>query len=253
MKLAMMQPTFLPWQGYFALLRAADQFVYLDDFQFCRSTFHHRNRVIYPGGRADWITVPVSRAAGLGTPIAGAAPAIAEPWLSKTLGSLRQSYAKCAHFVALYPPLEALLQRPHASLADLNIALIDWMRDLLGIHTPCARSSALAVTGQRSARVLAILRHFGADTYLSARGAFGYMREDGIFPVPDVQVCFQRFTPPPYPQRQVNDFVPYLSALDALFQVGPAGTLALLDQGQGAYDDWARMMAEEATCTSDPE
>jgi hypothetical protein len=92
--------------------------------------------------------------------------------------------------------------------------------------------------------VVELLAWVGADAYYSARGSFEYMREDGVFPLPDVPVFFQRFVPQPYPQvGSPGSFVPYLSVLDALMNVGAAGTADLIERGTVEWTDWGGMVA----------
>ena len=60
MKVAMMQPTFLPWLGYFELIMKADKFIFLDDFQFVYRSFHRRNRILL-NGKEQALTIPIDR------------------------------------------------------------------------------------------------------------------------------------------------------------------------------------------------
>jgi hypothetical protein len=106
--------------------------------------------------------------------------------------------------------------------------------------------------GQRSARVLDLLRRTGARTYLCARGSFEYMTEDQLFPVDDIDVRFQDFAPPPYQQRRADGFVSHLSVLDALFEVGVGETRRLVLAGQRAWTPWRAMPAMTAATRAAP-
>src|SRR5947209_19787967 len=80
-RVALMQPTFLPWQGYFALIAAADVFVLLDDFQFVRRSFHQRNRLYFLHEGPATVSVPVAHAAGGNEPpLSQARPTIDAKW-----------------------------------------------------------------------------------------------------------------------------------------------------------------------------
>ncbi len=133
----------------------------------------------------------------------------------------------------------------------MNIAFIRLVARLLELEPAWTRSSELGSTGERSERVLDLLRRAGAATYLCARGSYGYMQEDGVFPVDDIEVTFQDFAPQPYPQRRTDEFVSHLSVLDALFEVGPAETRRLVTAGQRVWTPWRAMPAmTAATCAA---
>ncbi|MGQ0553122.1 MAG: WbqC family protein [Planctomycetota bacterium] len=248
MKLAMMQPTFLPWQGFFALAASADTFLLLDDFQFSRQSWQQRNRLFTGREAVGWFTVPVDRHAGAGTGAgAGAWPTLREarpmldPFRKKFLATLRQSYARAPHTADVLGRVEAWIGREYESLAALNIAFIEDVLALLEIRTRVLLASQVGHAGTRSAVVDDLLRRTGATTYLAARGSFGYMREDGVFPRAGLELRFQHFAPQPYAQVQSQAFVPYLAVLDALLQVGPAATRALIEQGQRPFQSWEEL------------
>jgi hypothetical protein len=241
---ALMQPTFLPWLGYFALMRAADVFVVLDDFQFVRRSFHQRNRLFLGKDRFDWVTVPVEHRGDQEVTLASVAPRLKE-FRGKLLGSLRHAYAGTAHLRALLPEIERWIGAEHASLAELNVGFLRMCAAWLGIETPLVSSASLGSDGTRSARIADLLRRAGARTYLSARGAAGYMIDEAVFPLPDVVTVFQAYEPAPYRQAQATTFVPYLSALDAVLQLGPDGARAALEAGERPFVSWGEVVAQQ--------
>ena len=243
-RVAMMQPTFLPWQGYFALMAQADLFVFLDDFQFSRRSYHQRNRLLKGGGRWGWLTLPVEHT-GAGRPALDQVRATPDAATRrKMLESIRHAYATAPFFDSLFGWIEKWIEEPWPHLAAMNEAMIVHCARLLGIETPVAHSSELEGGGKRSARIAALLEATGARTYLAARGSAAYMLEDGVFPLEGVTTLFQDFEPRPYPQRGVTAFVPYLSVLDALFQLGPDATRRLIVRGQGAFVEWSTLAAD---------
>ncbi len=238
-RVALMQPTFLPWQGYFALVAAADLFVFLDDFQFVRRSYHQRNRLFLAGDRHGWVTVPAAHAGTRPRPaINEVRPDPEGTFGKKLLATLRHAYRPTPHFDGLYPEVEDWIGRRWPDLAALNVAFIELVCRRLGIDGRLRRSSEIDVSGRRSTRLAELLEATGAGTYLAAWSSFDYMREDGVFPLPGVATAFQRFTPQPYPQAQSAAFVPYLSVLDALFQVGDAATRRLVAAGQRGFVPW---------------
>lgn len=246
-RVVLMQPTFLPWQGFFGLARRADILVFLDDFQYSRQSWQQRNRIFVGPDRADWITIPVDRHAGATEwPTLLEARPLLEIFPKRFLRTVKQTYARAPFLETVAPMLDAWMGIEHASLAALNIDFATRVMALLGIAPDIRRSSQVGFDGKRSQAVADLLRRTGARTYLAARGSFAYMKEDGIFPVAGVETVFQRFEPQPYAQRQSRTFVPYLSVLDALLQVGPDATRALVDAGEKPFDSWKTMVAGAA-------
>jgi hypothetical protein len=252
-----MQPTFLPWQGYFGLVAAADVFVVLDDFQFQRHSFHQRNRIRLADGTESWISVPVGHTGGGAgdgdLPTLGeAAPVVDAKWRRRLKATLDQSYGRAAHHAAVRGPIDEWIDTPFASVADMNIAFIQLVAGVLRFEPAWRRSSEIGSSGQRSERVLDILRRAGARTYLCARGSHEYMAVDGVFPVDGIDVVFQDFRPAPYPQRRADAFMSHLSVLDALFEVGADETRRLVLEGQRAWTPWRAMPAMTAATRADP-
>jgi hypothetical protein len=234
-----MQPTFLPWSGYFALVDAADVLVFLDDFQFRRRSWHHRNRIFATPGQAAWITVPAehtgsdSRAA-----INRTVPVLDTRFKGTFRGMLQQGYGRSDHLEELMPSLTTWIESDWAYLADLNIAFIELVFRLVGIETKTLRSSDVGSAGRRSARLADLLRRVGAGRYVSAAGSRDYMAEDGVFPLAGVETCFQDYEPVEYPQQGADQFVPQLSVLDLLLQVGPDRALDTIRAGNRPFRPW---------------
>jgi hypothetical protein len=243
MDVAMMQPSFLPWLGYFELALKADRFVLLDDFQFSVQSWHQRNRLFVSPGKADWVTVPVLRAS-FGQPLNETRIDESKPWRTKTWKRLAQSYSKAPHFATVGPLVRAWLETPAASLGEMNVAFVRMVMSLLGADTEVLMSSATGTRGERSQRVLDLLRFCEADRYLCARGSFDYMRDDCVFPVEGIEVLFQDFRVEPYPQiSSPDEFVGYLSIVDALMNVGADETARLVAHGTGHWLGWDEMLA----------
>jgi hypothetical protein len=230
MKIAIMQPTFLPWVGYFDLIDRVDRFVYLDTVPFTRQSWQHRNRIKTAQG-LQWLTLPVNASASEKTPIRDVTlgPVKAE----KLCRSIEQSYARAPHFAALWPRFQPWLKQmtPGANLADLNIGLIETACEFLGLETPRLRASALTPADGRVERLIAVTRELGGSLYLSPMGAAGYLAEaPEAFPAAGLELAFQAYEHPAY--RQL--FPPFAAGcgfLDLLFNAGP-DALALLRGGR---------------------
>ena len=237
----MMQPTFLPWAGFLALIDTCDTFVLLDDFQFQRHSFHHRNRLFVSGDQPGWVIVPVEHAKSDSFPqINQVRPVLQPRFRKKFLRLVQQNYGKTPYYDLVMPPVASILERDWGSLADLNISLIECLAALLDISATFQRSSTLGVQGKRSERVAELLRRLSASTYLASAGSEEYMRADEVFPLAGVDTYFQQYVPAQYVQRQARVFVPYLSVLDMLLQIGPDQGRDRVREGDRGFIDWHR-------------
>jgi hypothetical protein len=222
---AIMQPTYLPYLGYFHLIAAADVFVFLDDVQFARRSWQQRNR-IQAAGAEVMLSVPVQKTER-DAPIRDIEVAEAEPWREKHLASIRHAYARRPHFAEGMAFLEAELGRPTTRLADLNCGLIESAARKLGLAPQFVRAGALGAPGQRSEHLLAICRAVEATDYLSPEGSHDYMDDDGLFAAAGFPVRFQGFVEVAYPQGH-EPFTPYMAFIDAVMNLGWEGTAALI-------------------------
>ncbi len=224
---AIMQPTYLPYLGYFQLIAAADVFVFLDDVQFARRTWQQRNRILGASGEL-MLSVPV-RKTEREAPISEIEISDAEPWAQTHLASIRHAYARRPHLAVGLAFMEAHLASPPTRLADLNCRLIEAAAIKLGLSTPFIRASTLAAPGHRSEHLLAICRAVDATEYLSPMGSHDYMIEDGVFATGGLPVRFQGFQDIAYPQGH-EPFTPYMAFIDAVMNLGWAGAAALISE-----------------------
>jgi len=115
---------------------------------------------------------------------------------------------------------------------------------MMGLNREFRLSSQCNSGLPRSERVVDLLRWCDATVYLCARGSFNYMYDDGVFPVNGIDVLFQNFLPPTYPQCAARGkFIPYLSFLDMLFNIGPAAARELVETSSNNWLTWDDMVA----------
>ncbi len=217
MKVAIHQPQYLPWLGYFDKLDRADQFVILDDVQFKKNDWQNRNRIKTASGW-QWLTVPVlhrfpQRISEVR--IDGAAP-----WGRKHWRALLANYGGAPAFAPHRSFFESLYARDWQLLVELSLAALGYLVDALGITTKLVLASALDLPApaDASVRLAAICRALGADTYLSGAGGRDYL-DLAPFDRAGVRVVFQAFACPVYPQR-FGAFEANLSIVDLLFNCG---------------------------------
>ena len=218
MKCAIMQPTFLPWAGYFNLMASVDVFVFLDDAQYQKSSWHNRNRVPV-NDVPHWLTVPVQHQA-LSQSILDTVIDPQPVWRQKMLRQLTQLYAKHPYRSELESFTALIADTAYTSLAELNIALITMVAGKLGLSCKLRRSSAMNCAGIRTERVLAILAEVGATAYLSPQGAKDYLTEDGFSLQNKFTLSYQEFMANAYPQLKSSQFIEKLSIVDVVMNIG---------------------------------
>lgn len=210
-RVAIMQPTWLPWIGWFDLMDQVDHFVLLDDVAFSRQSWQQRNRVKLPGG-LHWLTVPVRTAGRLGAPIGDIE--IADPrFFTRHVRTIEQGYAGAPGLGRVRPALRALTA-DWTLLVDANLALVDLLRGWLDVHTPMTRASRLGGAGDRVERLVALCRQLGADTYVTPPGALAYLATEAApFAAAGIEVVVHAYAHPTYAQPH-PPFAPYASAID---------------------------------------
>lgn len=217
---AIAQPTFLPWLGWFDLADQADFLVLLDDVAFSKQSWQQRNRIKTPDG-LSYLTVPIRTAGKFGQRICDT-EIISDRFVNKTLRTVAQNYRRAEHFERYFPEFSVVLEKSVASgnLCALNCGLIDWLATQLGVATPSVRSSELGVGGKRGNHVAMLCELVGAETYISPAGAEDYLIDDRAeFDQRAIAVELHVYEHPVYRQC-FQPFEPYASAIDLLLNEG---------------------------------
>ncbi|HLP61300.1 MAG TPA: WbqC family protein [Candidatus Deferrimicrobium sp.] len=215
---AIHQPNFMPWLGFFYKWSKADLMVFLDDVAFTKGSYINRTR-IRDAANEQWLTIPVHQKGRLNQPIAETGIKNDLPWRDSVLGKLRSCYGKARYFKNYFLGFEAVIMKEHLLLAGLNIELLQWLAGLLEIKTPWVLSSSLeGVSGKATDRLVSICRQLGASAYLSGFGGQKYQEEEE-FKKHHIELAVYDFQHPVYPQRG-EEFIPGLSIIDLLFNCG---------------------------------
>lgn len=210
MLVAIHQPHYLPWLGYLEKMAQADLFIVLDHVQFERGNYQNRTQ-IRVNGAAHWLTVPVvqrSQKERIDEKLIDTR----QDWDANHFETLRRAYGNAA-----VAPLRPIYETPWERLAELNDAMLHFLRAAFSIHTPLVYSSELGVQGAKSELVLNLCKAVEADALLVGLGGSRHYLDRGAFAAAGVELVFQEFTHPVYPQRGPGAFIPGLSAVDFLF------------------------------------
>ena len=213
------QPNFIPWIGYFYKIAKSDTFVILDDVQFTKNSFINRNKIKTPSGE-QWLGIPIIQSGKFGQNINQCQIQNQEIHLSKITKSIKLNYAKCEFFDWLYPDLQTILNKKDQTLVSANVALISTILNLLEIKTPFMLASDLHnIEGESTERLISICKELNADKYLYGFGAKNY-QEDELFRNAGIELKKNAFIHPDYKQLW-GEFIPNLSIIDFLFNIGP--------------------------------
>ena len=218
MIVAVHQPQYLPWIGYFDKMRRADAFCYLDDVQYKKNEWQNRNR-IKTAQEWQWLTVPVHYR--FPEKINEVRINNTTNWKKKHLQALVTNYSRAPYYKTYISMFEDIYSREWEFISELNIHLIECLREALQLmEKNTAISSALDLREEPTDRLIDICKALGADTYLAGQGAAGYMDVDR-FEKSGVKVITQDVKHPVYPQL-FKGFQSHLSIVDLLFNCGPA-------------------------------
>lgn len=166
---AIMQPYFFPYAGYFRLFYAADLFVVLDSVQFPRRGWVHRNQFTDANGEKQWLTLPLTKADRDSTHISDLKfhPDAPQLFVEQT-----RRFPCFANIAQQFPDLHALLVNFHESPCEYLVSTLKWTAQHLGIAKPMVRASELAVSDELKGqeRILEIAGAVGATRYVNPPG-----------------------------------------------------------------------------------
>lgn len=220
MNAVILQPSYIPWRGYFDQIRKADLFIFYNDVQYDKHGWRNRNQIKTSQGK-QWITIPVhSKGVTAGVPICDVKIDWSKPWNQNHLKALTFAYKKAPHFEACSDWLNSVFERHDEFLADFTIWLtIDIARRMGISQTRFMNSSDIPnITGQKTDRLIQILQHVGATHYISGASAKDYM-EPTKFQEAGITFEYMQYNYPEYPQLY-PPYDPYITILDLIFMTG---------------------------------
>jgi hypothetical protein len=223
---AILQSNYVPWKGYFDLIRAVDEFILYDDMQYTRRDWRNRNRFKSPAG-VRWLTVPV-HVKGRYLQRIDETLVSDQDWASKHWSTLCTWYGR-APFFERYRPLleETYLGMTEPRLSGINRCFLELLMELLGIATPITWSTEYAASGDKTERLLSLCQAAGATCYLSGPAAREYLQED-LFQAQGIEVRWMNYEGYPEYAQMFPPFDHHVSVLDLLFNVGDEAPRYLL-------------------------
>jgi hypothetical protein len=226
MKIAIHQPNYLPYLGFFDKMNKADIFVIYDDAQFNKEDFHHRNKIrIYQGWK--WLTIPVDKRVAPINEIkirndVGNWKGI--NWTNAHFNEIKNNYKNTPYYKNYDGEIKKIYENMFAKLIDLNVSLIMLVKRAFNINTKIIFSSNLINKGEvdptsrSSERLIEIVKALSGDVYLSGPAGRDYL-DVSQFGKNGIKVEFQDFKHPVYKQHY-DEFISNMAAIDALFNIG---------------------------------
>lgn len=219
-RIAILQPSYIPWLGYFDQINRVDTFIFYDDVLYTKNDWRNRNKIKTANGTA-WLTIPVSIKNRLKNYLLIKDVALVDTnTLKKHLKTIELNYKKSPFFKEFYAAITPLFNAPYQLLADLNISIVKAISEFIGIKkVNFLRSSDLNIVNENPTdRLINICKKLKATHYLTGNSAKNYLGEK-IFAENGIILEYQEYKHPNYKQLWGN-FVPYLSVIDLIFNEG---------------------------------
>jgi len=219
MIVAIHQPNYLPYLGFFDKMNKSDIFVIYDDAQFNKEDFQHRNRIrIHHGWKYLAVPVEKKRIPIKNIRIKNELVLKGMTWQETHLKNIRENYKDAPYYKLYDDHLEKIYSDEYDQLVDLNMSLIHFLKDIVGIKTKIIFASELGFATKSTERLVNITESLGGTAYLSGPAGRSYL-DVSLFERRGIRVKFQDFKHPVYKQRY-KGFIPNMSAIDVLFNIG---------------------------------
>ena len=215
MRLAIMQPYFMPYIGYFQLINSVDKFVIYDNIQYTKKGWINRNRIL-ANGKDQLITLPIKKDSDYLNVVERE---LSESWdkdKSKMLNVIKASYNKAPYFQETFELISKCLNNPEANLFRFIYDSIVLINNHLEIKTPIIISSTIDAdhTLKSQDKVLSLCKEQNADIYINSIGGVELYDKE-TFKQNNIKLNFIKSNPIQYKQFN-NEFVSWLSIIDVL-------------------------------------
>ena len=227
-KIAIMQPTYLPWSGYFGLMHYVDIFVLLDSVQFERRSWQQRNKIKTDLGE-KLLTIPVIKKGKRDQLINEVLIDKNNEFNNQHINLIKQHYSKAPFFKENFEKIFYSDLYNKKFLHEITITSILTIRDLLGIKTKIYKSSDLDIEGKKDNLLASICTSLNSNEYISPVGSKNYLDKSTIFAKKNITINYFKYNHPVYKQMYSN-FISHLSVIDIIFNCGEK-TLDLIEAG----------------------
>ncbi|TLD40954.1 MAG: hypothetical protein JETT_2789 [Candidatus Jettenia ecosi] len=222
------QPNYLPWLGFFYKITQSNVFVFLDNVQYSKGSYQNRVQICL-NKQPFWLTQPV-RIRGYSRALTKEIKFADVLWAKKHMETIRYAYGKHPYFKDIKPFME-LYSHEIENQSEFNMKATSLICQLLGIETKLVIASQLDLPKINNAteRIINITKCVEGTTYLSGEGGKKY-QDESLFEKAKIGVKYSGFVPKPYPQFGCSNFIPGLSIIDAICNMGKAGVSSIMHQ-----------------------
>jgi len=215
---AIHQPNFMPWLGYFYKIWQSDTFIFLDDVQFIKTGSSYTNRVsINISGKSSYLTIPIKR--GSGVQQINETEVLNQKWKKKFIGTLQANYAKTPYFNENREFIFELINFEADNLADYNINFIVAISKKLNFNTTFKNSSDFHIKTESTQRLIELIQGVNGSNYLSGEGGDNY-QEHQQYKDNEITLLYNKMPNFTYNQPKADSFIGGLSIIDAVFNIG---------------------------------
>jgi len=217
-KVAILQSAYIPWKGYFHIIKNVDVFVFLDNVQYSNCDWRNRNRIKTASGNI-WLTIPNDESQS--KQIEDVVIDYSSGWNEKHYRSLLHSYGKSVFFEDYHSFIRTfLLDRIFEKLSDLNQFIIKEISKMLGISTEFRNASEFDIQKGKNEKIISIVKQLDGNYYLSGPAAENYInlkmfKENGIY------LEYMNYSDYLDYKQLWGEFCHFVSILDLLFCTGP--------------------------------
>jgi len=215
-KVAILQSNYIPWKGYFDLMRMVDEFIIYDDVQYTRSDWRNRNKIKTPNGLA-WLTIAVGKHYNRinETLISD------DNWAKSHWATLKQAYGKAPYFKEYKDVFEEFyMTTTEKHLSLVNFELIRIINSVLGITTKISWSTDYDLIDGKTERLVDLVRQAGGNEYISGPAAKVYLEEQ-LFSDAGIKVSWMDYSGYPEYTQLYPPFEHGITVLDLIFNEGP--------------------------------
>lgn len=216
-KIAILQSNYIPWKGYFHIIKKVDHFVFLDSVQYTIRDWRNRNKIKTPSGSL-WLTIPTDGTQSM--KINEVEIDNSQNWKEKHLKSLRMNYSGCKNFMKYYKPIETIYKKKWIKLSHFNQSLIKEICTFLNIDTKFSKSSDYCVEDGKNEKIISIVKQLEGTHYLTGPAAKSYIDTD-FFKMNGIKISYMDYSHYKEYKQPWGKFDHHVSILDLLFCVGP--------------------------------
>ena len=233
------QTGYLPWLGLFYRVSLCDIYVSLDTVKYQKRLFESRNRIKIPDG-FKWLNVPT---------IKGKSQILKDiminntiKWREDHLKAISYSYRKCNYFDYYFNNLKEILNKKHNYLMDLNEDLFLFFVKELNINIEFKKASDYKISGKQNEYLINICKKFKAEAYIFGQFGKEYINKE-LWTNNKIKYYIIEYNHPIYPQR-FKGFVPKLSIIDLLFNIGPEKAKKIILEGNPIKEEVIQKLNE---------